>query len=432
MKRKMLGFLIVAVIFLASCGGSGSSGGTDTGSTATEPKISSALKLATQTSPQASTSEATQALVGQATATGLQSMKYYITSITICEKIDTSGSAYNNPTGCLELYKGNQSDSRYTYTLDQDFAPFGDVARGSDDGFVDLIDDTSRATLKTDKTLTTADVRSYNYGYINWYLPVKLKAEVTMADGTTYRTADGTTATVDSNQGPMTTATDDFSMISSAKEAVVVLGNGGSWFRFQNPFVITQADIDNNVQFALDLTFNPEGLIKAYSPGLGGCGSCILKDTVGNQLLVPMISLTPVPHKTSESVTKETYMATVSSGADNFDIRLEFYSVQGDLTKTIYGVDTATLINSKTTTAVSPFSKVSFVKTGSDGNLELQDYRGTTGPLLTKFQRQTEVGTSFTATLHCTDSSQGGFTFDGCSNTTQEVTFTLQSVEALK
>lgn len=429
-NMKTLLTTLVLLLALGACGGS--TGGTETGTTDSVPQISAALKLASETSPASELVKETKKAVGQAPAAGLLSMKYYITNITICEDMDTEGTAFSNPSGCLELYAG-ANDENYNYELDDDFAPFGDVARASDTGFVDLIDDTSRDTLTTEKTLTSDNVRSYNYGYITWYLPVKLTAEVDMGDGTFFRTNDGTTVTgEDEDQGPITTATTDFTDVETASEAVVVLGNGGSWFKFQNPFEITQADIDSNTQFALDLTFNPEGLVKGYSADLGGCGGCILKDPSGNQLSVPMIDLTPVPHKSSETVQKETYVASVSTGAANFDLRIETYSIQDDPDGTIYGIDTATLMNADTTTAVNPFPKVAFIGTGDDGNLVLEDYREEDGFLISGFERLTTVGATMDATLHCGDSSTGGFTTDGCEDSeTLDVTFTLESISTL-
>jgi len=53
--------------------------------------------------------------------------------------------------------------------------------------------------------------------------------------------------------------------VPPADKAVVILGNGGNWFKFQNPLDITQADIDQKRQWVLDLVFNPEGLVKGFS-----------------------------------------------------------------------------------------------------------------------------------------------------------------------
>ena len=437
MKNATLCAMIFLMsIIVASCIGCSdtSSDNPDTpNGEATSPEIATSLKLATDADAQTSLSRMTKSLVGQAPAAGLISLKYYIKSITICESMETSGSAFSNPEGCLELYAGTQEDPLYTIANDGDLATLGDIARGSDEGFVDLMDETARATLSSGKTLTSDDVRSYNFGFITWYVPIKIKAEVDMGDEGIYRSLDGTTATADIDQGPITTAEEDFTAAAEAEEAVVVLNNGGSWFRFQNPFVISQTDIDDNTQFSLDLAFNPEGLIKGYSAGMGGCGGCILVDSIGHQLLVPMLDLTPVPHETSQNVLLETYVATVQTGADNFDIRLEFYSVEDDPDRTIYGVNTATLINEDTTTAVSPFPKVSFIETGEDGTLELQNHNGSEGPLISGLERLTEVGTSSIATLHCDDASTGGFVVDSCSDgDTKEITFTLQTISTLR
>jgi len=53
--------------------------------------------------------------------------------------------------------------------------------------------------------------------------------------------------------------------VAPAEKAVVILGNGGNWFKFQNPLDISQEDIDEKRQWVLDLVFNPEGIVKGFS-----------------------------------------------------------------------------------------------------------------------------------------------------------------------
>lgn len=426
LKKSSTVFLILLSLRCLGCGGD-ATGGTEVGTTASST-LSINLKLANESQAVSGSSSLRSFAVGQTSASTLSSLKYYITSITICESMDTVGTAFTNASGCIELYKGNQNDPTYTYTLGEDYSRFADPARASDTGFIDLMDDTARGSLSSVTTLGADDVRSYNYGFITWYLPVKVKADVSLSNGDVYRTKDGTTSS-----SLITTAPGTFAD-GTAEEAVLVLGNGGSWFKFQNPFVISQSDVDSTTptQYSLDLTFNPEGFLKAFSSDVGGCGGCNLKDSLGNQIAVPLLDLNPVPHKTAEKVLRESYVAIVQSGTDNFNIRLELYSIENDPNKTIYGVDTATLMNGSTTTAVSPFPKVSFVASGNDGNLEFEDYQGAAGPLVTGFKRQTQVGSTFTSTLHCGAPAAGGFMVDACSDgQTKEITFTLQSILAL-
>ena len=43
--------------------------------------------------------------IGQASASELESLRYYISSIMLCESLETVGTAWGNPSGCLTLYQ---------------------------------------------------------------------------------------------------------------------------------------------------------------------------------------------------------------------------------------------------------------------------------------------------------------------------------------
>lgn len=372
---------------------------------------------------------------GQTDAAGLTSMKYAIRQITICETLDTTGTGFNNQGNCLNLYDGPQLPS-----LEYDPATFNSItlaaaARASNEGFVDLLDPTSRATLSSTTALDAGHAHAYNWGIITWYLPIKLTASIPLNDGTTFRTLDGTSVRQTMPDGYVanyTEASTAFDANPTAQEAVVVHGNGGTWFRFQNPFVITQADIDAGEQFVLDLTFNPEGLVKGFKGQVSP--NSLLRDNAGNGIDIPMLDLTPVAHKASEHVIKSTYTTSVSSLTDHLDVRYELYGLESDTAQTVYGVDVKTLVNAQTSAPFQAAPKVSFLETAADGSITFQGWDH--GAMLTGFRQQSTVGATTAATLHCGGNST--FAIAGCGSPLDPVghgslsaTFTLTAKTSL-
>ena len=390
--------------------------------------------------------------MGQTTASGLKSLKYYISGISICQSMSvTGGTAFSAPQGCISIYSpAVNPDPKYTYIPDTDYSSMGDVARANTDGFIDLMDPASRAKLSTSTNITEDNVGEYNFGIVTWYPVVKMTAEVPVTSSPTgyFRTSDG----VSSHKSGLTTVFDgDFSTVEVASEAVTVLGNGGNWFKFQKPLSITQKDVDNKAAFALDLTFNPEGLVKAIGAGYGdGCGTCSLKDTVANPANAmaaggnmftppPGIALIPIAHKSDDVVMKEVYLGSVegsnSRGMDVFDLRVELYYLKSDPTKSIYGAEVHTLINEKTNSFVYDFSKISFIKNNTDGTLDLQKYDAES--VLSSLARKSSVGDETVATIRCSALNNGGFTFKGCGGqagdaSSKAVSLVLKSVSALQ
>jgi hypothetical protein len=177
----------------AANGGAGTPGG---GST-----ISTRMTVS-PTSAGAGGPKTTSLVLGGTTAACLVSMKYFIKNIVICEQMETNGTGTGNSTGCLTIYSVPENPA-YAYTpQDADFTHLADAARKSDEGFVDLMNAASRATLTKSTPLTKENVHGYNYGAIYWNLPVKLTASIPMGDGSTYYTHDGPTVrTVVGNDG---------------------------------------------------------------------------------------------------------------------------------------------------------------------------------------------------------------------------------------
>jgi hypothetical protein len=281
-------------------------GGADAGGGSLTRQV--ALATSAQHAGNAATGQGIAAAIGAASASGLESLKYHIGSIAICEDLDVSGSGFQNPRGCLSVF---QSDpGAYQYGLQDDWTPLATQARQSDDGFVDLLSASSRATLGGSTTLTYDHVRSYNYGIINWALPIKVKATVPLSDGTTLYTHDGTsTFTVNSsnNSREYFTAPSASLLSGPAEEAVVILPNGGNWFKFQAPLTITEEDIKERRSFVLDLVFNPDGIVKGAANGAAMPTQIRESDAQGSTvrgIAVPMLDLAPIAHRATETVVR--------------------------------------------------------------------------------------------------------------------------------
>jgi hypothetical protein len=370
---------------------------------------------------------------GGAVRPGLESLEYYVTSVQICESMQTSGSGFNNPNGCLELYRGD--DTQLTYGLDGDWRPLANAARALTTGFVDLLNPSARETLNGTTELRSEHVRSYNYGIITWSLPVKVKATIPLGDGTFLYTHDGITdyevIGVD-NWRHYYTAPATSLATGPAEKAVVLLPNGGNWFKFQNPLTVTASDIEERRQWVLDLVFNPEGIIKGFAGDGVSQGNLQERDDGGNvtrAITVPMLDLAPIPHRQNEQVVRESYLASLVVGSQAFDIRLELYSVEGDPNQTVYGVDCKTLVTAASQNPPMDMSKVSYVVGESDGSLTFQSYDQS--PIIRGFRRvSAEFGTT-EATLACVEhgnpagAAGGAIVVDSCPSADLTVSFRL-------
>jgi hypothetical protein len=371
---------------------------------------------------------------GGARRPGLESLKYFILGVSICESLEASGSGFQNPTGCLELYNGDRG--AYPYELDGDWTPLAQAARESDTGFVDLLDPTARETLSKDTELGPEHVRQYNYGIITWTLPIKVKASFVLNDGTRLNTPDGTTTfeTIgsDSFRDYFTTPSTPLD-VGPAEEAVVLLGNGGNWFKFQNPLSITEQDISEKRQWVLDLVFNPEGIVKGFAGEGSTRGNLRERNEQGTTLravTVPLLDLAPVPHRASEAVVRESYRASMVVGGVAFDARIELYSVEGDPNGTVYGVDAKTLVTPASSSVPPEFSKISYIAPETDGSLSFQSFNRTS--IVTGFRRVTGDSGSTTAHVACAQhenraGAEGGaaIVVSHCPAAMMDVTFEL-------
>jgi hypothetical protein len=241
------------------------------------------------------------------------------------------------------------------------------------------------ATTATLNQSVPVQAGTYQWALANWNRPVRVQATIPLSGGGSIFSKDGNPVTV--NGGTFTQTTEDLTAGPSAR-AVTDLNNGGTWFRLQSPVVIP----DNGGSYTLSLAFNPDRLMKASA---AGASNAAIQDTTTQLagIYVPMLDLTPVLHRSSEAVRKEGYILT---GAPQFDVRLELYSVASDPALTILGADVKTLYTSQTTLSIMHPSKVSFLSAPGDGSttLEIWDHSA----LLTGFTRSATGGS---ATLDC-------------------------------
>jgi len=336
---------------------------------------------------------------GAASATGLSSLKYFVRSIQICESLTATGSGFSNPQNCLELYRGDQT--LFPYMTTDDFSPLAEAARThGDEGFIDLMDPGARAALGGATMLSEQHVRSYNYGIITWALPIKLTATVTMGDGTSLFTHDGATTYAelgtDRYRDYFTEATSSLGT-GPAEQAVVLLPNGGNWFKFQSPLTISSEDIASSEAYVLDLVFNPDGIVQGFTDG--PYGSVRNTGVTPRGITVPMLDLAPVPHRASDEVQRESYRGALSLDGNSFDVRLELYSIAGDASGTVFGVDVKSLVNAGTSMVPPSLAKIAFVERQADGTLSF--FSGTHAPLITGLRPAAAVSDTSHVSIVC-------------------------------
>jgi hypothetical protein len=365
----------------------------------------------------------------------LESLRYYISSLQICESIEVQGSGFGNPRGCLQLFERGLGS--LSYDAFGDWRTLAEIARGSDEGYVDLMSAPSRAGLARDTELTSADARKYRYGIITWALPVKLRGSIPFLDGTTLYTHDGVTSYetigADDFRAYYTAASSPLDR-GPAEDAVVLLGNGGNWFKFQTPLVITAEDVAARRAFVLDLVFNPEGLVAGYEGGhaYGNLSQRSASGAHEYDVTVPMLDLAPVPHRADQRVVRESYRGAMTLGGNTFDLRIELYSIEGDESGSVYGADIKTLVTSASTGAPPSVVKVAFVDRAADGALAFSAHKHI--PVITGMRRQSDVGNSTTVAVRCgthgdRDAAEGAAALivDRCPSQTLDVNLTLAS-----
>ena len=363
----------MAGISLMNCG----SNSTPAGTTVTTRLANSALTGTTVTSlrgyePDTLAPFSTFFAVGDSassTVASLTSLKYIFGQMQICQDLTVTGSAFSGGTGCISLYDSGIDPSTITASTFSSFAA----------KTVDLMSATSLATFNAAAS-GSVTAGSYKYVSINWAPYIAVTGTVTVGGGSILKTQ---ACTVNATTGLCKSST-NLASATSAVESVVKSANGGSWFKFQNPFVISQADVDAKTAYSIDMVFNPDSAIaanKSTSPSGGfywGQIADVDPGTTGNSIYVLMIQLTPVPKAAGGTTSKETYTLVLPSNAGT--ARVELYFQKTDTSKTIYGVNilnTLSTANDGTFTQIDVGAKVATIETAASGAVTLKSTDGT-------------------------------------------------------
>ena len=308
-------------------------------------------------------------------------LEYFLTSLALCESLTTSGTAFNNPRGMVEIYSNRDVDySTYDFA-----AARADHTPGH---YLDLLDAATLGALQQTVMLPPGP-HTFNWALATWNRPIRVQAAVPLADGTTLYTKDGDQVT--DGSGTYTSVAGDITA-GPAELGLVDLQNGGTWFRLQHPVTIP----DSAGTFTLSLVFNPDRLIKASA---NGASNYPMRDSLNRGIYAPILDLTPVLHRAATDVVEETYVLT---GAPQFDIRLQLYSLDGDSTRTIVGAAIKSLYTGSTTQNVMHPLAVSFIHTTGDGSLTFSAWDDS--PLITGFTRSASGGA---ATFYCQNAFSG-------------------------
>ena len=355
--------------------------------------------------------------VGSPTAASLKSLKYYITTIQLCEGLEIMGTAYNNAQGCISIYQAEMAGApdygAYLATQAKD-----DHTPGR---FVDLMTAEGQATLRRPVSLEipiapagsaggASDVDGgapmskagvYRYGLISFYRPIKVTAEFPIVGkpGQYYRTRAVTAIHPGGTDGMFSSERVEVgdTLSGPTEETTYMLNNGGLAFKFEKPFSVTQADVDAKAEIKIDLVFNPDnfGQVFPVADCLHFGSICDLKNNVSIDM--PYVRMNPVPRKTGERTRKETYLMDYDVSSK---LRIELYYNDGDPEAGVQGVDMAIVYTAApqfsviNTVASNFIAQTGSVRTG-DASMTLMDYRH--APNLEGLRRRQ----SGTASFHC-------------------------------
>ncbi|HEY2732476.1 MAG TPA: hypothetical protein VGI70_00750 [Polyangiales bacterium] len=331
--------------------------------------------------------------IGSPSAMNLKSLKYFISSIQLCQDVQVQGTAFSAANGCIQLYQGTQGDDAayQNYVVEQA------EADNDPSHYIDLMTAEGQATLRHPVTLEVqvgkdgqdageSPTGAYRFGLINFFRPIKVTAEFPVLGSSDqyFRTRAVTqthlSMTPDGRFNTEKVEIGD-TLSGPTEETTYMLNNGGTLFTFQKPFVVTQADVDAQADIMIDLVFNPENFGQAYeSQNCTDDQYSAICDPLNNVVIdMPYVRMNPVPRKTGEKTRKETYLMDYDTDSK---LRIELYYNDADPEAGIQGVDSAVVYES---TAQLPDNNViasNYVsQTGSvtthDANVTLMDYSHT-------------------------------------------------------
>jgi hypothetical protein len=380
--------------------------------------------------------------IGSPSALSLQSLKYYISSIQLCQDVTLQGSGYSGTQGCIQLYQNQapgspdydtylvtqakddttagryidlmtaegQAALRKPITLEVPLPPPNPDAGAPDDAGNDpdsrAGDDAAVADdAASDPPAPPSQAGAYRFGLINFYRPIKVKAEFPVVGHPDqhFRTRAVThiTPVAPPMAGGFASERVEIgdTLSGPTEETTYMLNNGGALFTFQKPFVITREDIEAKAEIKIDLVFNPENFGQAYESQTCRDQNWVqICDPVNNVIIdMPYVRMNPVPRKTGEKTRKETYLMDYDI---NSKLRIELYYNDHDPEAGVQGVDTAIVYGPSATTPNNNVIASNFVaQIGSvrsnDASVTLMDYQHT--PNLVGLRRR-QNGTT---TIHC-------------------------------
>ncbi len=398
-------------------------GGTTGGPTPPGTPVPTTAQLDLTLSPSATPAGAGLGLAGPAFHTGqtsgsdLRSLRYFLTSITICKDAVLSGSAYSNLTGCIELFNNPRGRDGLYDRMDQ-----VEAAKPTYDAdFIDLM-----KGIRLSARITRENAGTYKYATVGWMKPIRMTAQAKLNDPAStilYTHAGVVQTTVDqsgiAHQQTVVAGMD----VGPATEAISLLENGGSVFAFGQPFTISAEDVDAGAKFGLDMVFNPEGMAKAADSPFAQAtlfGADADGRLTGHSLSVPALSLIPLMHKAVDRVMRETYLIHFTAGltgvaedaggqpvpsTDPFDVRLEVYHLESDPDR-VYAAHTEMLYTPKTMNPPMGVSNVfSLAQDPTTKAYSFFSWQGLTAPaLLSDVKRLAAIGDVGTAQIRCAQS----------------------------
>lgn len=325
--------------------------------------------------------------IGQSTQTSLESLSYRLGYISLANSVTINGSEWTNPIGNWDIFNEEASAT----PIESPDAAY------SDPKLINILDKTKLSSLASEVTYTKSNINKYNYALINWSQAIKFKATVTLSDGTKLYSKkavsyDPPTSTGGGSKRYSSTVSD--LTTGPAEEAVIWSDNGGTFFKFQSPFEITQADYDAQTSFKIAFAYDPDGLVRGLRQS-GADGGTLVDATRGYEMQAPYLDMAPVVARASETIMRETYLLRSTEATNGFDVRLSLYYVKEDATKGVRAVNKAVL-HTQTLEGISAanraFENIFSITSNSDGSITLNDSNG--AAVFSNFRRLSNVGDS--------------------------------------
>lgn len=320
------------------------------------------------------TNLAGESVFGQTVGTELESVSFRITRIELCGTLETQGTGTQcSGSGAWSIY-GEGEGADYDTFLPAD-------AAADTTNYTNFLDADAMSALGNSVTYSDGHVQSYDSVLVYWYRPFKIKASMTMNDGTKLYTKASTDFQSNGKSGlDVTYYTNVTNMTTApAEEGVFFLPNGGTYFRLPTKFEITQADVDAKTNFKVVFAFDPEGMVKGTSWGgsldPNGFYTGMSDAANGFRITAPFLQIAPVIAREGETIMREVYL--LRSADSKQDVRLSLYYVKEDSEKSILAVTTTNLYNAASTSSeLQEWGQVNSVEVTADGKVNFKDWGG--------------------------------------------------------